>query len=38
MEKLQNTIKEFDTKIDQLGQSAKTMKEKQERIKNLANS
>jgi hypothetical protein len=38
MEKLQNTINEFVTKIDQLSQSAKTMKEKQERIKNLVNS
>jgi hypothetical protein len=35
MEKLQNTIKEFGTKTDQLIQSAKTMKGEQERIKNL---
>jgi uncharacterized protein HemX len=38
MEKLQNTIKEFGSKIDQLSRSAKTMKEEQERIKNLVNS
>jgi hypothetical protein len=36
--KLQNTIKEFGTNIDQMSQSAKTMKEEQERIKNLVNS
>jgi archaellum component FlaC len=38
MGKLQNTIKEFGTKIEQLSQLAKTMKEEQERIKNLTNS
>jgi hypothetical protein len=38
MEKLQNTTKEFGTKIDQLSLSAKTMKEEEERIKNLVNS
>jgi hypothetical protein len=37
-EKLQNTIKEFVTKIDQLSQSAKTMKGEQEKIYNLVNS
>jgi NAD-specific glutamate dehydrogenase len=35
MEVLQNTIKELGTKIDQLSETAKTMKEEQERIKNL---
>jgi hypothetical protein len=38
MGKFENSIKEFVTKIDQLSQSAKTMKEEQERIKNLVNS
>jgi gas vesicle protein len=38
MEKLQDTINEIGTKIEQLSQSAKTMKEEQERIKNLMNS
>jgi hypothetical protein len=38
LEKLQNNKKEFGIKIDQLSQSAETMKEEQERIKNLANS
>jgi hypothetical protein len=38
MEKLQNTIKEFGTKIDQLSHMAKTMREEQERMKNLLNS
>jgi predicted Rossmann fold nucleotide-binding protein DprA/Smf involved in DNA uptake len=38
MKKLQSTIKEFGTKTDQLTQSAKTMKEEQEKIKNLVNS
>jgi hypothetical protein len=37
MENLQNTINEFGAKIDQLSQSAKTMKE-EERMKNLVNS
>jgi gas vesicle protein len=38
IEKFQKTIKEFGSKIDQFSQSAKTMKEEQERIKNLVNS
>jgi hypothetical protein len=38
MEKLQSAVKEFGTKIDQLSQSAKTMKEEQEMIKYLVNS
>jgi uncharacterized protein YicC (UPF0701 family) len=38
MEKFQNTIKEFGTRMYQLSQLAKTMKEEQESIKNLVYS